>query len=122
MRLGLGVEDLGCLRLDNVLRVDRVDRQLGADIGGAEQKPAGAVGADVRHLVDQRGCRHVSKPAGAPVNRKGRDRIWLAAQLRVEEVLIGACRHRQAGRRRLVGAGNRGFLDQLERARGPVHR
>jgi hypothetical protein len=44
MRLGLGVEDLGRFRLDDALRVDRVDRQLGADIGGGEQKFAGAVG------------------------------------------------------------------------------
>ena len=122
MRLGLGVEDLGRFRLDDALRVDRVDRQLGADIGGGEQKFAGAVGVDVRHLVDQRGCRQVPEPAGGPVDGKGRDRIRLAAQLRVEEMLIRAGRHRQAGRRRLVGAGNRGFLDQLERARRPVHR
>jgi len=44
MRLGLGVEDLGRFRLDDAPRVDRVDRQLGADIGGGEQKFAGAVG------------------------------------------------------------------------------
>jgi len=31
MRLGLGVEDLGRFRLDDALRVDRIDRQLGAE-------------------------------------------------------------------------------------------
>ena len=104
MRLGLGVEDLGRFRLDDALRIDRIDRQLGADIGGGEHKFPGAVGVDVRHLVDQRGCRQVLEPAGGPVDGEGRDRIRFAAELCVKEMLIRAGCHRQAGRRRLVGA------------------
>src|SRR5262249_13235179 len=52
MRLGLGIEDLGWFCLDDPLRVYRIDRQLGADIRGCEQKFAGTVGVDVRHLID----------------------------------------------------------------------
>src|SRR3984893_16854174 len=83
MRLGLGVEDLGRFRLDDALRVDRVDRQLGADIGGGEQKFAGAVGVDVRHLVDQTGL-----PPGAWAGRwSGR---WRTS--RPDTVRCGAAR------------------------------
>jgi hypothetical protein len=90
VRLWLGVEDLGRLAFDNIVRVDRVDRYLGARIGSAEQMFASPIDVDVGHLIDQwRRVEMGELPAGV-VDGEHRHRIRLTTQLRVNEAFLWA--------------------------------
>ena len=102
--------------------VDRVDRQLVARIGSAEQKPPGPVGHDIGHAVLQRRRREVGQPATRPVDRKARRRKRVAAQRGYQKPAIRGHRHRHAGRRGLVGAGHRDLVEKGQLAALTVHR
>ena len=71
--------------LDDAIAADRIDRDLAAAIGRAEQKFSAAVGGDIGHGVGERPAADVSELAGLGVDGEGRRAIGLVAQADDEE-------------------------------------
>ena len=122
MRFGPVWNDLRCFLDDLAVVGDRVDRQLVARIGSAEQKPSAAVGYDVGHAVGERRRPDMGQMPARAVDRKARRRKIVTAQCGNDEPAIGCYRHRHAGGRWFVGTGNRDLVDHRQFAAVAVHR
>ncbi len=76
--------------LNDAIGADRMDRDLAAAIGGAEQKFAAAVGGDIGHGIGERPAADKTKLAGFGIDGEGRRAIGLVAQADIEEALVRA--------------------------------
>ena len=94
MRVRLGRDDL-LRRQNDAVGADRIDRDLVAAIGRAEQELSASVGCDIRHGIRQRTGALRRQLAGPGVDREGYDGIRLVAQARIETLPVGTDRERQ---------------------------
>ncbi len=115
VRVPPGRDHLDRLGLDEPAGGDRAYGDLVAAVGSREQEAARGVHRDVGHAVGKRRGRLLRQCAGVMIDRIGEDAERLRARDGIQQLLVGAHRHRHHQLGRL------GLADWRERAARLVH-